>query len=96
MVMARLGLISVLLTLVWWMPHAEVTSTDGYHLEQAYVEAGVASERQTADEPDALVTKTLTTLTAGRYPQIIVVQPTAPFTYPVFNRHSRAPPQTIC
>lgn len=53
MVFLRWGLFSVLLTLLWWAPHAEVNSADGYHLEQTAVDAGLAAERPLpSEEPD--------------------------------------------
>lgn len=56
MVFLRWGLFSVLLTLLWWTPHAEVNSADGYHLEQATVDAGLAAERPLpSEEPDTAV-----------------------------------------
>lgn len=96
MMMARFGLFSVLLTLLWWMPHAEVTSADGYDLEQAYVEIHTSTERQSPDEPDGLVSTVIKSPRAVRYAPYTGTPPAAPFTYTVFDHQSRAPPQTIC
>lgn len=91
--MVRLGLLSVILSLLWFSPYAVTTSADGYQLEQATIDTNVVSERQLLDEPEQAIPPSLHLFNSSAQSTAefiaIVVAVAARFA----NHQPRAPPQ---
>lgn len=92
MALLRFGIVTVIFSLLWLAPRAEVNAVDGYHLEQTVVELNVSSERNPLDEPDYALLTPADALqrTIAEQPQIGTA--VAAFNYIVSFNQARAPP----
>lgn len=92
MALLRFGIVTVIFSLLWLAPRAEINAVDGYHLEQTAVELNVSSERNPLDEPDyALLTHTNPIQSTYSY-QPEIGTAVAAFSYIVSSNPARAPP----
>ncbi|WP_417658291.1 hypothetical protein [Pseudidiomarina sp.] len=92
MALLRFGIVSVIFSLLWLAPRAEISAVDGYHLEQTAVELNVSSERNSLDEPDYALLTHANPFQSTHSHQLEIGTAVAAFSYIVSSNQARAPP----